>query len=128
MAMDDDLRDKLTKGATWRRLIFMVLFGVAVYVTGVILIAVVIVQFLFKLFTGAPIERLRALGQSLGVYAYEIILYVTFFTDTRPYPFKPWPRGATQRARRPAPTPTRGPAATPPAGNSPGPGKDTPIH
>lgn len=123
--MDDDLRGKLTEGTTWQRLIFMVLFGIAIYVTGVVLVAIVSVQFLFKLFTGQPLGRLRELGQSLGVYAYEIILFETFFTDTRPYPFKPWPRGASQRPRRPAARPR--PAAGLVAGNPPGSGKDTPI-
>ena len=124
--MDDELRDKLTEGTTWQRLIFMVLFGAALYAAGIVLIVVVAVQFLFKLFTGAPLERLRLLGQTLGVYVYEIILFETFFTESRPYPFKPWPRGATQRRRPSAPRPR--PSAPGPAGSPSGPGKDTPIR
>ena len=63
--------------------------------------------------TGRVNERLRALGQTLASYIYEIVLYVTFHSDERPYPFGPWPQGAPgAKADKPRPPRKR---KTPPA-------------
>jgi hypothetical protein len=79
---------------TWLRLFFMLvvilLYGVSRIVTG----AVVVLQFFWVLFTGTANNQLRQLGQSLATYTYQIILYLTFNSDQRPFPFdSDWPNG-----------------------------------
>ena len=124
----DEIRKHLTEGSTWVRLIYMILFGVAFYVSVIILGAVAVLQFLFKLFSGKPIDRLRSLGQSIGMYLYEIALFETFQNEIKPYPFRPWPRpaggaapGAAPNPGDPGPRPGPGPSAGP----EPGPGPST---
>jgi hypothetical protein len=51
------------------------------------------------LFTGATNARLREFGQSLAVFIYQIVLFVTFNSDERPFPFGPWP--ASESLKRP---------------------------
>lgn len=80
-----------TKANPWKRLIhillFIVIFGIAEWVTYVI----VLVQFLSSVFTGKSNDRLRELGQNIAVYAQQIISFLTYASDAVPYPFSPWP-------------------------------------
>jgi hypothetical protein len=47
------------------------------------------------LFTGQKNQPLLGLGQSLATYTYQIVLYLTFASEVRPFPFDAdWPPGA----------------------------------
>ena len=83
---------------TWERLVYTLLFFVAFNVAEVILWAITAIQFLFKLFTGNANEYLRGLGQSLGTFIYEVILFLTFQSEHKPFPFAPWSAGAPKQA------------------------------
>jgi hypothetical protein len=90
------LEENIKSRATWLRLFFMLvillLWGVSRFVTG----AVVFIQFFWVLFTGETNTGLRHLGRQLAIYSYEIILYLTFNAEERPFPFDlDWP-GATK--------------------------------
>ncbi len=118
--MEKSTKNNLTDSKTWIRLVYMILFAVAFNVAEVVLVAVVIIQFLFQLFTGRAIEQLRTLGGSLGAYASEIIAFLTFHSDDRPFPFGRWPEGppankpkGAKAAAKPArPSRSRKPKAT----------------
>ncbi len=97
---DDDggsstLEQNVKSKATWLRLFFMLIFVCLYFVSRVVLSAVVVVQFFWLLFNGTINESLRALGQSLASYTYQIIRYLTFNTNVRPFPFdSAWPPSA----------------------------------
>lgn len=120
--MDETRKKNLTDTKTWMRLVYMILFAVAFNVAEIVLGAAVIVQFLFQLFTGQSNERLRTLGQGLGAYIYEIIVFLSYHSDDKPFPFGHWPEGApaaTSTASAPAAKPARArrgrkPKAAPP--------------
>jgi hypothetical protein len=58
---------------------------------------VVVVLFLYVLFTGEPNPRLKDLGLSLARYVYQIVEYLTFNTEVRPFPFDAdWPPARPQ--------------------------------
>ena len=88
------LQDNLKSRTIWLRLFFVLAF-IAVYsISRIIIAAVIISQFFFVLITGQKNERLNGLGQGLATYTYHIILYLTFNTEVRPYPFEmDWPNG-----------------------------------
>lgn len=87
------LEDHLTARATWLRLLFMVVITILWGVSRIVLGAVVVLQFLWLLFTGQTNGRLAELGQSLAVYTYQVVRYLTFNTEKRPFPFDTdWPR------------------------------------
>jgi len=104
--MNGDTKKHLAARSTWLRLVYIVLFGIAFNIAEAVLYAVVAVQFLFKLFSGRPIDALSRLGQSLASYVYAIIVFLTFRDEDMPYPFAAWPKGppeankATRRPRR----------------------------
>jgi uncharacterized protein YqhQ len=89
-----DLEKNVKTKSTWLRLLFMVVIGVtwsiAVFVTG----AVIIVNFFYVLFTGKSNNKLTEFGQSLATYLYQVARYMTFNTETRPFPIdEDWPAG-----------------------------------
>ena len=89
--MSNDIKENLKQQATWIRGLYMLLFCVFYSIAEVVLFAVVIFQFLLKLFTGETNLRLLKLGQSLATYIYQIIQFLTFNSDYLPYPFAEWP-------------------------------------
>lgn len=88
------MKSHLTSESTWMRLLYTALFAIIFNIAEAVVVVVFAIQFLSRLFTGRVNERLRGLGQTLATYLYEIILYITFQSDERPYPFGPWPEGA----------------------------------
>ena len=89
-----DLEKNVKTKSTWLRLLFMVVIGVtwsiAVFVTG----AVIIVNFFYVLFTGKSNNKLTEFGQSLATYLYQVARFMTFNTETRPFPIdEDWPAG-----------------------------------
>jgi hypothetical protein len=80
-----------TTGQTWLRGLFMLLFVLIYGFTEVIITAVVLLQFLFVLFSGEQNKRLREFGARLSVYVYRIIAYWTYNSEEMPFPFAPWP-------------------------------------
>ena len=89
--MDEKLKANISDQSIWRRLLFMILFAVIFNIAEFIILAIAVVQFFNKLTTGSVNGELRALGPRLGQYLQQIVAFETFHTDTRPYPFAPFP-------------------------------------
>jgi hypothetical protein len=59
--------------------------------------AVVVLGFLWLLFTGEVNRELRQVGQALATYLFQITRYLTLNTDDKPFPFGgAWPSDDTQ--------------------------------
>ena len=88
------LEENLKRRSTWLRLIFMLIF-VAIYaITRIVFSAVVVFQFLWVLFTAETNKQLTELGQSLATYTYQIMRYLSFNSEDKPFPFNAeWPSG-----------------------------------
>ena len=89
--MDATLKSNLTRRETWLRGLFILLFAVVYGIAEVVLAAVVLFQFLATLFTGERNPRLLRFGGQLSTFLYQVLLYVTFNRDQRPWPFDAWP-------------------------------------
>lgn len=75
----------------WVRALLMVLFAAAFNLAAWVLVAVAVLQLLVVLVADGPNERLRSFGRSLGAYLSAIADFVTFGTETLPFPFNDWP-------------------------------------
>jgi hypothetical protein len=106
------LGEHIKSSSTWLRLLFMILFFALWSISRIVVFAVVVLQFLWVLFSGEANLRLRHLGHSLATYSYQIVRYLTFDTDDQPFPFSDWPSGAPGRAPDSAPDPNAGDAGT----------------
>ena len=89
--MDEELKENLTAGETWIRGAFILLFAFLLFVARVVTAAVVVIQFLFTVFSGQANDNLREFGQSLAQYIYQVLRFMTYNSDTKPFPFNPWP-------------------------------------
>lgn len=89
--MDEDLKQNLKAGNTWMRGFFMVLFVVIYGIAEGIWFLIVVFQFVHTLITRKPSDPLLDFSEHLCAYLYETLLYVSFNTDERPFPFAPWP-------------------------------------
>ena len=76
----------------WMRILFTALFWLAFYVTQAVILAVVIAQAAFVIFAGGPNHHLLVLGDRLTRYVQDILRFVTFNTDKRPFPFDDFPK------------------------------------
>ena len=79
------VKDRLVKG------LFVLLFMFAFGVCRFLLYIIVLVQFLFDLISREPNTRLCQFSAELKDYFSEIIAFVTYQSDTKPFPFSDWP-------------------------------------
>ena len=76
---------------TWIRGLFIIVFGVILYFVFGIIWLLVIFQFITKVITGGLNKQLSDFSGGLTQYAMQILLYITFQSEERPFPFSPWP-------------------------------------
>ena len=87
-----ELEQNLTARSTWLRLVFMIAIAICNELARLVGGVIVLLQFLHVLFTGKPNERLKDAGSSLAQYVYQVVEYLTFNTEVRPFPFDAeWP-------------------------------------
>lgn len=112
----NSFKDNITDPDFWLRLLYTLLFAVAWQVVELLLAVILVVQILFRLFTGKPHADLAGLGNSLSQYAWQMGRYVTGASDLKPWPFIEWPAADAEWQPRPAEGPvTVDPAAAPSA-------------
>lgn len=73
------------------RALLMLLMCLAFQLAAWVLIAVAVLQLAFALFSEESNPRLQGLGRSLGRYLGQIAAFVSFSTETLPFPFSDWP-------------------------------------
>jgi len=93
---DKPIEENLKSKATWTRLLFMVISYILISIASFVGTFVVVLGFLWLLITGEVNQQIRQVGQSIAAYVYEIVRYLTFNTDQRPFPLGgDWPSGST---------------------------------
>ena len=92
--MTNNIMHNIKDSSIWKRGLYMLLCAIFYSIAEVVVFAVVIFQFILKLFTGETNKRLLKLGQSLATYLSQVMRYLTFNSDERPFPFElNWPDG-----------------------------------
>ena len=87
-----NLEENVKQKSTWLRLLFMIVMTILYGLSRIVIGAVVTIQFFYVLLTGETKEELKSFGHSLAIYSYEIIEYLTFNSDEKPFPFDgAWP-------------------------------------
>lgn len=96
-AEQSELEKNVKKKSTWMRLLFMLVMGVAGSIAMTVTGAVVVLNFLYVLFSGKAHGKLTEFGQTLAKYLYQIIQFLTYNTETRPFPVDAdWPSSAQE--------------------------------
>lgn len=82
----------IAQAEIWVRLLFMLVFIVALKISGVILGVLVLVQFIFAIADGQANQNLLKFCKGLTGFICQIWNYLTFVSEDKPFPFKDWPQ------------------------------------
>lgn len=89
----ETLKDKLSNKDKWIRLVFMILFAVVIYWIAFVLVWLIATfQFIYALFVSKPNQALLPFSDSLSQYIHQIVMFLTFVSEEKPFPFKSWPK------------------------------------
>lgn len=88
---EQQLKTNLTSSKHWVRLVYMVLFAFFLYIAAFVMTALVVVQFLFSLLTGSDNLNLRSFSHSLTTYIQQALMFLSFNSEFKPFPFADWP-------------------------------------
>jgi len=75
----------------WVRLAYMLGFLLLLSFVRIILLLVIGGQFLTLLLTGSDNKNLRNFGQSLASWIFQMMQFLTFNSNLKPFPFDDWP-------------------------------------
>ncbi len=89
--MTDDVTKHVKSKATWTRLIYLILYAIIFRVASIVLFAITIIQFLKALLTGSPFDRIQSFGGALAEYNKQLVAYLSYQSDEKPFPVGPWP-------------------------------------
>ena len=92
MAEDNkqQLKQNLQDSNQWMRILYMVLFWIVLYFVLMVTGVIIFIQVLFALITGSDNENLRKFAADLTKYINQIILFLTYNDDRKPFPFAEW--------------------------------------
>lgn len=98
MLDEEHLKQNVKDKDTWLRFVYLVVFGIAFYLSILLTFATSVFQFLAKLFSGHSFEGLSEFGNSLATYQSQVTRFLTFASDDKPFPFAPLPTKAENAA------------------------------
>jgi len=87
----DAIKSSFLSREHWLRLVYMLLFALMLHVASIAMWVLCAMQFLFTLFTDKDNENLRILGKSLTVFIGQALDFLTYNTESKPFPFDAWP-------------------------------------
>lgn len=80
--------DHVLDGQTWLRFLFMLLFTPLLGCIGFMVLCLALFQFFSVLASGEGNPQLRELGDDLNRLGGDIVAFLTYSTDRKPFPFK----------------------------------------
>ncbi len=90
--MDQDkVKQNVLSGRQWLRMLFMAGYILASWVLTLVLLATILVQTLIVLITGETNHNLRRFGILCGVFMHQIIHFLVYGSDDKPFPFTEFP-------------------------------------
>lgn len=83
--------ENIKETSIWLRLVLVLIFLFVFTFTDIILWLIAGIQFLFTIFTKKPNDNLLSLSIKIRKYLSQIIDFVTYSSDLKPFPFSPFP-------------------------------------
>lgn len=88
--MQQEINDNLKKASTWKRIFFILIFAVIVGLVRMLFWAIILLQIASTLLTGTANQNILDFSGKLSAYLYHVVLFLTYNTDTLPFPFANW--------------------------------------
>ena len=76
---------------TWIRGLYILFLLFCLGIAKFVATFVVTFQFFYVLFTANTNPQLLKFGNSLSIYHYHVMMYATYNSDDKPFPFSDWP-------------------------------------
>ena len=76
----------------WKRLVYSLVFGLFFWVAAWFALILVVVQFVIVALERKPSEDLTRVLTGFGTYLRDVLAYMSFASDQKPFPFSPLPR------------------------------------
>lgn len=89
--MDNNVTKPYKNRKVWLRGLYMLIFMFLLGLVKFVAFAVVFFQFLTILFTAETNKKLLKFGQSLSIYQYQIMMFLTYNSEEHPFPMGDWP-------------------------------------
>lgn len=80
-----------SKKASGERLLYTIFFVIIANIVSWIVCVVVIAQFFYSWIGGSPNEKLLSFSGSLSEYVKQLVAYISFNSDEKPWPMGEWP-------------------------------------
>ncbi len=73
------------------RALFILLYLIIIRLISMVLFVIAITQYIYSWLTGEPNDKIMYFTESLAEYSKQLVSYVGFNTDERPWPVGEWP-------------------------------------
>lgn len=98
--MKEEIKQRLQKTETWMRVLYMVFFIFVYGLTKFLIILVMLFQLFSMVLSGSTNSQLLKFSQNLAAYVFQIITFLTFNSEQRPFPFSAWPSEASDHGEQ----------------------------
>ncbi|WP_353570074.1 DUF4389 domain-containing protein [Candidatus Albibeggiatoa sp. nov. BB20] len=85
------MKKHITEEKTWKRGFVMLLLATMLCLVVLLLCGIILYQFISILLSGKLNAALLRFGKALSDYMKDVLLYLTYNTEKRPFPFVRWP-------------------------------------
>ena len=80
------------KQANGERLLYTIFYTVIAKIVSLMICLIVIAQFLYSWIAGNTNEKLLSFSASLSEYVKQLIAYISFNSEEKPWPMGEWPK------------------------------------
>lgn len=94
-------KQNLKSESFWLRSLFMLLFLVVYRIVDLVVLLVAICQWWFVLITGDANTELTKFAASLARYVEQMVAYLGYHSDEKPFPFSDWPEASQAKTENP---------------------------
>ena len=108
----DQIKANLLSTSFWIRVLFMLIFALVLWALWLAAIVICVVQTVIVLITGEINEQLQKLGAIAAQYLSQIVSFMVFATEDKPFPFSPFPENGSSKSGGEPKTGTVMPSAT----------------
>lgn len=88
--MESTFKSGLKSEGFWIRIVFMIAYFILFRLLDILVILVSLAQCVFTLSSGKPNSTLAQFASGLAVFSKQIIDYLGFSSDQKPFPFQDW--------------------------------------
>ena len=89
--MHEEKQEQEVQKASGERLLYTIFYAVIAKIVSMIICLLVVAQFLYSWIAGNPNEKLLSFSASLSEYVKQLIVYISFNSDAKPWPMGDWP-------------------------------------